>query len=85
VSIGEINRFETDMKADEALHDEARKCGADPARVVALANARGYGFTVDELVEHVKQRRAEIDEKQLDKVAGGVAHPPDEIDPNVFA
>lgn len=85
MSIGEINRFEADMKANEALHDEARKCGADPARVVALANAKGYAFTLEELLGHVKQRQVELDEKQLDRVAGGVAPPDNEIDPNTFA
>jgi len=72
MSIGEISRFQADVRADAALREEVTKCGVDPARVVALASAKGYGFTLDELVEHVKQQRAELDEKQLDKVAGGV-------------
>jgi len=77
MSIDEISRFRADLTADAALHELFATCGADPAKVVALANAKGYGFTVDELVEHVKQRKAELDEKQLDKVAGGVGTNPD--------
>ncbi len=75
MSTGEIVRFDGDFKANAGLREEIEKCGVDPAKVVLLANAKGYNFTKDELVAYSKEQQAKLDDSQLDKIAGGIGGP----------
>jgi len=72
MSNNEIVRFQAEVKANAELRGEVKRCGADIAKVVQLANAKGYDFKQAELEEHVRLRKAELDDNQLGKVAGGV-------------
>lgn len=81
MSIAEIERFATDLKANEALRLEAGKAEAEKShgtpvdRAVAFAISKGYDFTTDEARQHAKARaRAngnELTDAELDGLAGG--------------
>jgi predicted ribosomally synthesized peptide with nif11-like leader len=71
MSKAEIERFVKDVKTDTALQAEIKKAGSDPQAFVALAKKKGYDFTVDELKKHAENKKGELSQEDLDKVAGG--------------
>ncbi len=71
MSTGEIIRFDGDFKSNADLRAEVENCGVDPAKVVSLANAKGYNFTKAELAAYAKEQQTRLEDSQLDKVAGG--------------
>lgn len=71
MSKSEIERFSADLNEDQGLFDEVAGKAGDLAAVVALAQARGYSFTLDEVNEHNASRSHTISDEQLDEVAAG--------------
>jgi hypothetical protein len=78
MSLSECERFEADLKSNEALRAAAEKAraGTSPlAGLVALAASKGYGVTAEDARQHLKARAATagkvISDAQLDAVAGG--------------
>jgi predicted ribosomally synthesized peptide with nif11-like leader len=73
MSKAEVERFSKDVKASKALQEEVKKAGTSEQAVVDLAKSKGYDFTVEELKAAAAQKKGELSEEQLDKVAGGAA------------
>ncbi|MDP1840156.1 MAG: hypothetical protein Q8N31_13195 [Reyranella sp.] len=81
MSIAEIERFATDLNANEALRVEAGKAEAEKShgtpmdRAVAFAISKGYDFTADEARQHAKARAKAkgnvLTDAELDGLAGG--------------
>jgi predicted ribosomally synthesized peptide with nif11-like leader len=74
MSQSEVERFVQAVKADPKLRAEIEGNGR-PDALVAIAGARGYGFTRDELAAHtVARARAagrELSAGELDGITGG--------------
>jgi predicted ribosomally synthesized peptide with nif11-like leader len=70
MSKSELERFAADLNEDQALFDQVSPVAGDHAALVAIANANGYDFTLEEVQAHVSAQR-EISDEQLDEVAGG--------------
>ena len=68
MSAGEIQRFNEEAKANPKILEELKAIGDDLEKVVAYANKRGYQFSMDDANA---SGSAELDEEDLDKVAGG--------------
>lgn len=73
MSQAEIERFVKDVKTNPALQADVKKAGSDQQAFVTLAKSKGYDFTLDELKKHAEQKKGELSQEDLDKVAGGGA------------
>ncbi len=90
MSIAEIDRFVADLSADSTLRAEAEKSAAaishaaPLARAVAFATSKGYGFTIEEARQHVKEHAAAagkvLTDAELDGVVGAVSMTPSQYD-----
>lgn len=67
----DLERFAKDVKKDTKLQEELKKAGTDEKAVIGIAKARGYDFSLEELKAYAEQKKGELSEEQLDKVAGG--------------
>ena len=65
----EIERFAKDTLSNDALRAEVKALGADQEAILALANAKGYRFTMDDVNELGSS--GELSDEQLAAVAGG--------------
>jgi predicted ribosomally synthesized peptide with nif11-like leader len=75
MSASEIDRFTNDMKTDSDLLDEVKQHSGTLAKVVAFADGRGYKFSLEEAKEYLDSKAGkELDDAQLDAVAGGKGH-----------
>lgn len=89
MSQADVERFTDDLKKDPNLLDEVKQHSGTLARVVAFAASKGYHFTLDEAKEYLSSKAGrELDDAQLDAVAGGKGHsppppPPHHVDMNV--
>ncbi|MGM0379451.1 MAG: Nif11-like leader peptide family RiPP precursor [Bacillota bacterium] len=68
--MGEIKRFNKDVKEDKEMLEEVKKIGNDLEKIVKYANSKGYEFTSEDL-ESQADNNSELSEEQLDEVAGG--------------
>jgi hypothetical protein len=85
MSIAEIERFAADLNGNPALRAEAEKSEADRshatalARTVAFAASKGYGFTIEEVRQHVQTLAAAagkvLTDAELDGVVGAYSSP----------
>ncbi len=66
----EIKRFNKDAIEDKALLEAIKAIGNDVEKIVALANSKGYKFTVEDLSSQA-QKSGELSEEELEDVAGG--------------
>lgn len=62
-----LDKFRADLVKDEQLRAALKDSVRSEEELVAAAAARGYDFTVEEL-----RSGLELDEEQLEAVAGGV-------------
>lgn len=67
----EIARFNKDLLESKEMQEEIKNIGSNLEKIVALANSKGYAFTVAD-IEASATKGGELSEEQLDKVAGGV-------------
>jgi len=75
MSQADIQRFVSDLKANQGLLDEVKSGAVGLASLVELAQARGYDFTADEARAYIRgQASQELSDEQLDAVAGGKGH-----------
>jgi predicted ribosomally synthesized peptide with nif11-like leader len=65
----EIERFAKDTLSNDALRAEVKALGADQEAILALANAKGYRFTMEDVTELGSS--GELSDEQLAAVAGG--------------
>ena len=68
----EIERFAKDTLSNDALRAEVKALGADQAAILALANAKGYQFTMNDVNE--LGASGELSDEQLAAVAGGYVY-----------
>jgi predicted ribosomally synthesized peptide with nif11-like leader len=66
-----VKKFSEAVKNDPALQEELKAAGADIAKVVAIAAAKGFDFTEAELSEFSAKKRGEMSDEDLEKVSGG--------------
>lgn len=66
----EIKRFNKDAIEDKTLLEEIKAIGNDVEKIVALANSKGYKFTIEDL-NNEAQKSGELSEEELGDVAGG--------------
>ena len=69
--MSELDRLLGDLQKDPALFEEFRGLGNDVEIWAQWAHAKGYPFTADEARELSASYSGEIDEDDLEKVAGG--------------
>ena len=75
MSTADIERFVADLKSNASLLDEAKGVSGGLAAMVAFADSKGYGITVDEAKSYIADKaNAELSDAQLDAVAGGKGH-----------
>lgn len=82
MSKAEVERFVSDLKADPTLQATVREKSADPAGIVAIATARGYDFSLEDVEAHLRARKHELSEEELDAASGGV--PPHFVVPTLI-
>jgi len=68
MSVDEINRFNQEAKADEAMVADLKEIGNDLDGLVAYANSKGYQFTAEDVQS---SHSGDLSEEDLDQVAGG--------------
>lgn len=71
MSLEEVKRFAEAVKKDDALQKELKAKGGDEAAVADFAKSKGFDFSADELKGFAAEKKGELSEEQLDKVAGG--------------
>ncbi len=71
MSKAEIERFNTDVKADSKLQEEVKAKATSIRSLVEVAKAKGYDFSVDEVKEYARSQNKELSDDQLDAVTGG--------------
>ncbi|MCJ2045952.1 Nif11-like leader peptide family RiPP precursor [Methylobacterium sp. J-078] len=71
MSISELDRFSTDLKADTALQEQFAGSGKDLGALVEAAQAKGYDFTVDDVQARIAEHDSQLSEEELNTVAGG--------------
>jgi predicted ribosomally synthesized peptide with nif11-like leader len=77
MSASEVIRLVTDMKTDPDLLDAVKESSGSLSKVVQVAAQHGYSFTVEQANEYLSSNAgAELDDAQLDAVAGGKHAPP---------
>ena len=77
MSASEVVRFVEDMKTHAELAEIVTEGAGSLPKIVELAAAKGYTFTVEEANEFLAGAQgAELQDAQLDAVAGGKHHPP---------
>ena len=67
--LSELERFSRDIAGNAALRQEILGSGTDLATVVAYANGKGYGFSVEDV--QGRAAASELSEEALGAVAGG--------------
>jgi len=73
MSLEEVKRFAEAVKKDDALQKELKAKGGDETAVADFAKSKGFDFSADELKGFAAEKKGELSEEQLDKVAGGAA------------
>jgi len=83
----EVTRFTDALKADPDMLDEVKQYAGSLDKVVEYAAGKGYTFTVADAQEYLSSGAgSELDEAQLDAVAGGKGgHPAPKPSPNPSA
>ena len=77
MSASEVVRFVEDMKTHAELAEIVTEGAGSLPKIVELAAAKGYTFTVEEANEFLAGAQgAELQDAQLDAVAGGKGKPP---------
>jgi predicted ribosomally synthesized peptide with nif11-like leader len=71
MSKAEIERFNTDVKANKKLQEEVKAKATSIRSLVEVAKAKGYDFSVDEVQEYARSQGKELSDEQLDAVTGG--------------
>ena len=71
MSIEEIKRFNEDVVKSEEFQNELKDVGSDVDKLIKIANSKGYDFNEDDLKAAAKQSQSELNEEQLEDVAGG--------------
>src|SRR5262245_4629733 len=84
MSHAEVQRFASDLRADESLKQEIGTITTDPLNsVVGIAQRRGYSFSLEEARGFIQAKaRANgksMSDAELDKVTGGIVNPIDAI------
>ena len=69
----EVDRFAADVKGNGEMQEQVKNLGSDAAGIVSLANEKGYDFTEEELRAYAEEKKGELSDEQLKKVAGGAA------------
>ncbi len=72
----DLERFLGELQGDTGLQEELRNANGDNdliAKAVAMATAKGYSFSADDIREYMSKVTAEgeLNENELDNVAGG--------------
>ena len=67
----EIHRFAKDLTSSAALKAEVKALGTDQAAILALANTKGYQFTMADVEALGESAGGELSDEQLDRVVGG--------------
>jgi predicted ribosomally synthesized peptide with nif11-like leader len=76
MSTSEIERFNSDAKADPVLRDQLMQRSGTVSEVIAFASERGYSFSAADVKDYATAKGGtELDETQLDAVAGGAMGP----------
>jgi predicted ribosomally synthesized peptide with nif11-like leader len=77
MSASEVIRLTTDMKTNSDLLNVVKESSGSLSKVVQVAAQHGYSFTVQEANEYLSSNTgAELEDAQLDAVAGGKGHSP---------
>jgi predicted ribosomally synthesized peptide with nif11-like leader len=72
MSASEVIRLTTDMKTNPDLLEAVKESSGSLSNVVQVAAQHGYSFTVEEANDYLSSNAgAELDDAQLDAVAGG--------------
>jgi predicted ribosomally synthesized peptide with nif11-like leader len=67
----EITRFQKDVKNSKDLQEKLIDAGSDVNKIISIANSSGYNLNKDELVKFADEAKSELNDEDLEKVAGG--------------
>ncbi|MEW6357117.1 MAG: Nif11-like leader peptide family natural product precursor [Planctomycetota bacterium] len=67
----DVERLSAAIKADANLAAEIKKTGGNLKALIKFAADKGYNFSEKELKAYAKEKKGELTEEQLKKVAGG--------------
>lgn len=67
----EVARFAQDMKTNAELQAAAKDAGGDADSLAQFAAGHGYEFSAEELHAYADDKKGELSDEDLDKVAGG--------------
>lgn len=67
----EVARFAQDLKSNSDLQAAAKSAGSDAESLAQFADKRGYDFSAKELHSYADDKKGELSDEDLDKVAGG--------------
>ena len=77
MSVESFKQFSQKVADDEAIREKVKEIGqTNVDGIIAYANQLGYSFTSDDMIATAKEAGVNVDElneEQLEKVAGGVA------------
>jgi predicted ribosomally synthesized peptide with nif11-like leader len=72
MSKSEVERFIADMKTSAILQAAVKSKTVNIQSLAAIASAHGYDFTGEDVLAHIKARKPELTERELDAAVGGV-------------
>ena len=76
MSQAEIKRFISDVSSNETLREAVVSASEGIESLVAIAQGHGYDINIDEARDYIMaNQEGELNDDQLDAVAGGKSHP----------
>lgn len=73
MSTTEVERFVRDIETSPTLQASVRGNAADADALVAIARAQGYDITIDDVRAHLRAKKADLSDQELDAAIGGLA------------
>lgn len=67
----EVARFAQDVKNNPEMQAEFKGTGTDMDAFVSKAQEKGYDFDAADVKAHAAEKRGQLSDEELDKVAGG--------------
>lgn len=67
----EVQRFDNELRANPVLLAKVKDGRPDPEKVLAIAEANGFNFSLEQLLAYIEERKGRLDDDQLDLIAGG--------------
>ena len=71
MSKADLDRFVSDLKTKKDLQEAVAKGAGGLQSALAVAKSHGYNITIDEARTYMREKAANLSDKELDALAGG--------------